>query len=238
MHKTELNNVSPLTALADTAINGHRLNVPFEAAKMDHPLDTSYKRLIKRFFDIVFALLVLIGVLSWLIPLLAIIIKLTSKGSVFFVQARTGYNNQTFNCWKLRSMVRNEEAHHKQATSNDMRITFAGKYLRKFSLDELPQFYNVLIGDMSIIGPRPHMLYHTQEFAKEVDSYGKRHEVKPGITGLAQVMGYRGEITDKWALHNRVRLDIFYMKKWSLGLDMYIIIKTIKLLLFGDKAAV
>lgn len=237
MHKPEADTISRVTILTDTAIKGHHLVDALDTIQITHPLDESFKRFVKRTCDIVFSLVVIVAVLSWLIPLLAIIIKLTSKGSVFFVQARTGYNNQTFNCWKLRSMVRNEDADHKQATANDMRITFAGKYLRKFSLDELPQFYNVLIGDMSIVGPRPHMLYHTKEFAKEVTMYDLRHGIKPGITGLAQVLGYRGEITDKHALHNRIRLDIFYMKKWSLGLDVYIMFKTIKLLLFGDKSA-
>lgn len=237
MQKTEADTISSITILTDTAITGHHLGDSLQTITINHPLNESFKRWIKRGCDIIFSLLVIVTVLSWLIPFLAIIIKLTSKGSIFFVQARTGYNNQTFNCWKLRSMVRNKDAHHKQATVNDMRITFAGKYLRKFSLDELPQFYNVLIGDMSIVGPRPHMLYHTKEFAKEVTMYDLRHGVKPGITGLAQILGYRGEITDKHALHNRIRLDIFYMKKWSFGLDVYIMLKTAKLLLFGDKSA-
>lgn len=199
-----------------------------------YPLNKLVNRTIKRLIDIVLSLFVLVFILVWLLPLLALVIKVTSKGGIFFVQARTGYNNQTFNCWKLRSMVRNAEANLKQATSNDMRITFAGKFLRKYSLDELPQFFNVLKGDMSIVGPRPHMLYHTTEFSKEVLSYNKRHDVKPGITGLAQVLGYRGEIIEKHSLHNRIRLDIFYMKKWSVFLDFYIMIKTIKLLIFGD----
>jgi putative colanic acid biosynthesis UDP-glucose lipid carrier transferase len=203
-----------------------------------YPLDITFNIIFKRLIDIVLSLIITVFILIWLLPLLAIIIKFTSKGSIFFVQARTGYNNQTFNCWKLRSMVRNSEANHKQATSNDMRITFAGKYLRKYSLDELPQFYNVLKGEMSIVGPRPHMLYHTTEFSKEILTYNTRHAVKPGITGLAQVLGYRGEIIEKRSLHNRVRLDIFYMKKWSIFFDFFIMIKTIKLLMFVDTKAV
>jgi putative colanic acid biosynthesis UDP-glucose lipid carrier transferase len=213
----------------------HQIDLNVQNTNNYFPLDKSPNIVLKRLSDIVLSLIISIFILSWLLPLLAIIIKLTSKGSIFFVQARTGYNNQTFYCWKLRSMVRNTEANHKQATKNDMRITFAGKYLRKFSLDELPQFYNVLKGEMSIVGPRPHMLYHTTEFSKEVLSYNTRHAVKPGITGLAQVLGYRGEIVEKRSLHNRVRLDLFYMKKWSIFFDFFIIIKTIKLLVFGDK---
>lgn len=196
-----------------------------------NPLEQKLNKVIKRTFDIFFALMVIILLLSWLLPLLAILIKLTSKGPVLFIQARTGYNNKTFNCWKLRSMILNKEANEKQATLNDRRITLAGKYLRKYSLDELPQFFNVLVGDMSIIGPRPHMLHHTKTFTEKVSFYNIRHNVKPGITGLAQTLGYRGEITDKRELHNRVRLDLFYIQKWSFGFDLYLIIKTFLLLI-------
>lgn len=201
------------------------------------PLNKLANKMVKRCFDILFSAVVLLLILSWLIPLLAILIKITSKGSIFFVQPRTGLNNKTFNCWKLRTMVRNQEANVKQASSGDLRITFAGKYLRKFSLDELPQFYNVFIGNMSIIGPRPHMLFHTEEFAKEVDFYNTRHLVKPGITGLAQVLGFRGEITNHQAIRSRTKLDVFYIQNWSLAFDFYIIYKTIRLLIFGDKHA-
>lgn len=202
-----------------------------------YPLDKTLNRLKKRLFDVFFSILVCLFVLSWLIPILAFFIKITSRGSVFFGQKRTGLHNQVFLCWKLRTMVPNKDTEHKQAVKNDARVTFAGRFLRKFSLDELPQFYNVLKGDMSLIGPRPHMLTHTERFSKEVAQYHLRHGVKPGITGLSQVMGYRGEIHHRQALQNRVRFDIFYMKKWSLGLDILIIFKTIKLLLFGDKNA-
>jgi putative colanic acid biosysnthesis UDP-glucose lipid carrier transferase len=201
------------------------------------PLDRPTKKLLKRCFDIVFSLFVILLILSWMLPLLALLIKLTSKGSVFFVQPRTGYNNATFRCLKLRTMRENHEADTMQARLNDDRITWPGKYLRRFSLDELPQFYNVLIGDMSIVGPRPHMLFHTKEFSKEIENYQTRHAVRPGITGLSQVMGYRGEITDKYALRNRIRFDFFYLKNWSFIMDSYIIFRTIKLLLFGDRRA-
>lgn len=197
---------------------------------LHNPLEHKLNKVVKRTCDIFFSLLVILLLLSWLLPLLAILIKLTSNGPVFFVQARTGYNNKTFNCWKLRSMIRNNEANERQATLNDARVTVAGKFLRRYSLDELPQFFNVLVGDMSIIGPRPHMLYHTKTFTKEISFYNVRHNVKPGITGLAQVLGYRGEITDKRELHNRVRLDLFYIQKWSLGFDVYVMLKTAALL--------
>ena len=131
-------------------------------------------------------------------------------------------------------MYVNNDAHLKQALENDSRITSAGKFLRKFSLDELPQFFNVIYGDMSIIGPRPHMIIHTETYSEIVDDYMNRLCVKPGITGLSQVMGYRGEIKNKMMITNRVRLDIFYIKKWSVVLDIKITIKTIRLILFGD----
>ncbi|MFY8109718.1 MAG: sugar transferase [Bacteroidia bacterium] len=238
MHNSEADKFTHLRVPKEKSYSPQPIVLCQSIQTATYPLDITFNIAFKRLIDIVLSLIITAFILIWLLPLLAIIIKLTSKGSIFFVQARTGYNNQTFNCWKLRSMVRNSEANKKQASSNDMRITFAGKYLRKFSLDELPQFYNVLKGDMSIVGPRPHMLFHTSEFSKEVLSYNSRHAVKPGITGLAQVLGYRGEIVEKRSLHNRVRLDLFYMKKWSIFLDFLIIFKTIKLLLFGDKKAV
>ncbi len=234
MPNTEKDKRLPAPSILEKTFSVSQVDLKINNKTIEYPLDKSFNIVLKRLIDIVLSLLVVVFVLSWLIPLLAIIIKLTSKGSVFFVQARTGYNNQTFYCWKLRSMVRNQEANQKQAALNDMRITFAGKYLRKYSLDELPQFYNVLKGDMSIVGPRPHMLFHTMEFSKEVISYNARHAVKPGITGLAQVLGYRGEITEKRSLHNRVRLDMFYMKKWSILFDFIIILKTLKLLVLGE----
>lgn len=202
-----------------------------------YPLDKFRNKALKRAFDILLSTAILLAVLSWLIPVLAIFIKLTSKGPLFFVQPRTGYNNKTFLCWKLRSMHVNANADIQQAIRSDSRITGIGKFIRKFSLDELPQFYNVLIGDMSLIGPRPHMLKHTEEYSREVGTYLQRHAVKPGITGLSQVMGYRGEIANKHALNNRVRIDIFYLKKWNFGLDLLIIFRTAKLLVLGDKNA-
>lgn len=192
---------------------------------------------VKRMFDLAVAIPVIILFLSWIIPIFAILIKLTSKGPVFFKQKRSGLNNLPFTCYKLRSMYINSEADMKQATIDDARITSIGAILRKFSLDELPQFFNVLLGDMSVIGPRPHMLQHTLQYSKFDSRYHLRQSVKPGITGLSQVMGYRGEIKNSHAIRNRVRLDLFYIRKWSLGLDLMIVLKTTKLLLFGDQKA-
>jgi putative colanic acid biosynthesis UDP-glucose lipid carrier transferase len=201
------------------------------------PLDNPFHKFFKRIFDIVFSLTVLVLFLSWIVPVLAMLIKLTSPGPVFFKQKRTGVNNQPFWCWKLRSMYINHEAHIKQATVNDPRITPVGRFLRKFSLDEIPQFFNVLRGNMSIVGPRPHMLSHSEIYSQTVEHYMLRHYVKPGITGLSQIEGYRGEIQNERMIHNRVKLDIFYIEKWKFALDMNIIAKTMKLMLFGDKHA-
>lgn len=197
------------------------------------PLENTQNIILKRSIDVLVALTVILLLLSWFIPILAIIIKLTSKGPIFFIQERSGKDGVPFNCIKLRSMYPNTLANQQQAIENDSRITWIGKFLRKFSLDELPQFINVLIGQMSIIGPRPHMLKHTEAYSEIIDDYMHRLHVKPGITGLSQVMGYRGEIKNNLMIANRVRLDIFYIKKWSICLDIKIALKTVKLILLG-----
>ncbi len=191
------------------------------------PLDDWDKQLQKRAFDIFFSLMIMICVLSWLIPILAIIIKLTSRGPVFFKQQRTGRDNRPFWCYKFRTMYVNEKSDTVQATQNDPRITAIGNFLRDSSIDEMPQFYNVLIGDMSVVGPRPHMLKHTIDFSEELDKFMGRHQIKPGITGLAQSKGYRGETSDFEKIKNRVKLDLFYVKYWSFTLDIKIIFNTL-----------
>ena len=193
----------------------------------DIPLDDSINAFIKRTFDIVFSLIIILGILSWLTPILALLITLESKGPVFFRQTRNGIDNREFYCYKFRSMAPNKNADHIQATKNDMRITKIGKFIRKTSIDELPQFYNVLFGTMSVVGPRPHMVKHTNEYATSVDKYMVRHFVKPGITGLAQVRGYRGEIEQDIDIQNRIKFDIFYIENWSLFLDLKIIVQTV-----------
>ncbi|WP_313781214.1 undecaprenyl-phosphate glucose phosphotransferase [Flagellimonas oceanensis] len=193
----------------------------------DIPLDSPINSFIKRSFDIVFSLLVILGLLSWLTPILAILITLESKGPVFFRQTRNGIDNREFYCYKFRSMAPNKNADDIQATKNDMRITKIGKFIRKTSIDELPQFYNVLFGTMSVVGPRPHMVKHTNEYATSVDKYMVRHFVKPGITGLAQVRGYRGEIEQEADIQNRIKFDIFYIENWSLFLDLKIMLQTV-----------
>jgi len=201
------------------------------------PQDELYNRLIKRTFDIAFSSLVIVFVLSWLYPIIALLIKLESKGPVIFRQERSGKHNESFWCLKFRSMHVNEESHHKQASRNDNRITKIGSFLRRTSLDEFPQFLNVLIGDMSIVGPRPHMLKHTEQYRDVVDNYMARHFLKPGITGWAQINGYRGETTALDAMVKRVQHDIWYLENWSALLDIKIIFSTAYQVLIGDKNA-
>lgn len=200
-------------------------------------LDDFVNSSIKRLFDIIFALLVIVGILSWLFPILAIAIKIESKGPVLFRQKRSGINNQDFWCLKFRSMAVNDDSNFKQATKNDARVTKIGRFIRETSIDELPQFLNVLMGDMSVVGPRPHMLKHTMEFANIVDRYMLRHMVKPGITGLAQTMGYRGETKTNQELKGRITLDRFYIENWNFFLDLKIIYKTIINALTGEEGA-
>jgi Undecaprenyl-phosphate glucose phosphotransferase len=197
------------------------------------PLDDPYNASVKRIFDIVFTLFAFIFIFSWLFPILAILIVIDSGFPVLFKQERSGRNNKVFMCYKFRSMKVNKDANTVQATQNDPRITRFGKILRKTSLDELPQFINVLKGEMSIVGPRPHMVKHTEEYKELVGNFMQRHAIRPGITGLAQVKGYRGEIDDHYLLANRIRLDRFYVNNWTLSFDVKIILKTI-LTLFQD----
>jgi len=189
------------------------------------------------FFDIIFSLLVISLILSWLLPVLAILIKLNSRGPIFFVQLRSGKNNQTFKCYKFRTLHVNPDADVKQVTLNDARLTRLGKFLRKTNLDELPQFINVLMGKMSVIGPRPHMLKHTEDYSKILNEYMIRHFLKPGVTGWAQVNGFRGEIKKEDQLRKRIEYDIWYMENWSLWLDLRIVFLTIYVTLKGDKNA-
>ncbi|EAS20700.1 putative sugar transferase [Flavobacteria bacterium BBFL7] len=201
------------------------------------PLDDPVNKLAKRSFDIAFSLLIIIGVLSWLIPLVAIIIKLESKGPVFFKQKRNGLDYNEFTCYKFRSMVPNKTADLHQVTRGDHRITKIGKFLRKTSIDELPQFFNVFLGDMSVVGPRPHMVSHTHMYAERIDKFMVRHFVKPGITGLAQVSGYRGEVETEEDIIGRVRNDIFYIENWSTVMDLKIIFKTVANVFMGEEKA-
>lgn len=201
------------------------------------PTNAPVNKFLKRALDIFFSLGVIVFILSWLTPLIAILIKIESKGAVFFKQKRNGIDYNEFYCYKFRSMKPNPEADLHQANKNDKRITKIGKFMRKTSIDELPQFFNVLKGDMSVVGPRPHMISHTRNFAENIDKFMVRHFVKPGITGLAQVSGYRGEIETDQDIINRVKFDIFYLENWSLLLDIKIIIQTVLNAVKGEKKA-
>ncbi|MEL0651816.1 undecaprenyl-phosphate glucose phosphotransferase [Algibacter sp. TI.3.09] len=201
------------------------------------PIQEPVSKFVKRVFDILFASSIIVFVLSWLTPIIAILIKLESKGPVFFKQSRNGFNYKEFDCYKFRSMTPNEDAHLHQATKGDMRITKMGAFIRKTSIDELPQFFNVLFGDMSVVGPRPHMVSHTNLYARKVDKFMVRHFVKPGITGLAQVSGMRGEIEEDKDIINRVKYDIFYIENWSLLLDIKIVIQTFVNAIKGEEKA-
>jgi exopolysaccharide biosynthesis polyprenyl glycosylphosphotransferase len=200
------------------------------------PLENIENRIIKRAFDIVFSLLTMLLLLWWLIPILAILIKLSSRGPVFFIQKRSGRNGKVFNCFKLRSMHVNCDADAKAALRDDERLTPFGKFLRRTNLDELPQFFNVLKGEMSVVGPRPHMLKHTREYSLIVDQFMVRHFLKPGLTGWAQVNGFRGDLTGN-KMQKRVELDVWYLENWHFILDLKIIYKTISVTIKGDKNA-
>jgi putative colanic acid biosynthesis UDP-glucose lipid carrier transferase len=203
----------------------------------DIPLDHPLNSIAKRVFDLVFASFVTLFILSWLIPLVGLLIKLESRGPVFFIQKRNGLNNKVFNCLKFRSMTPNDYADSHQAIKGDPRVTRIGSFLRNTSLDEMPQFLNVLMGSMSIVGPRPHTLPMNDTFRTQIERYNSRHKIKPGITGLAQVRGYRGEIENSFQIRSRVRLDYFYINNWSFLLDLEIMVKTVYELLFNRENA-
>lgn len=201
------------------------------------PLDSFVNSIVKRSFDLIFACLVTIFILSWLIPLVGILIKLESRGPIFFIQKRNGINNKEFKCLKFRSMTPNEYADVQQASKLDPRVTKIGSFLRTTSLDEMPQFLNVIRGEMSIVGPRPHTIPMNRTFKTQIERYNSRHKIRPGITGLAQVRGFRGEIENSHHIRSRVRLDSFYINNWSFLLDMGIMVKTVHELVFNRDSA-
>ncbi len=203
----------------------------------ENPFDDPVNKWIKRIFDIIFSSFVIIFVLSWLVPILGFLIKRESKGPIFFKQKRSGLDNQEFEVYKFRSMGVNRNADKQQATKNDPRITKIGAFLRKSSIDELPQFINVFKGEMSVVGPRPHMISHTDFYSKKIDKFMVRHTVKPGITGLAQVLGFRGETETVSKMRARARMDRFYIENWSIFLDIRIILLTIYNAIKGEKEA-
>jgi len=206
------------------------------------PLDYVDSKMYKRVFDIVFSLFVIVFLFSWLFPIISLIIKLTSKGPVLFKQERWGLNNKTIVCWKFRTMVASskdvdEKGKYLQASKDDPRITKIGRFLRKSNLDELPQFFNVLLGSMSVVGPRPHPVPLNMESKDSVERYMMRHWVKPGITGWAQVNGYRGETRDPMLMKKRVKYDLRYIENWTFWFDLQIVLQTLVNMVKGEKNA-
>ncbi|WP_452225488.1 exopolysaccharide biosynthesis polyprenyl glycosylphosphotransferase [Lacinutrix chionoecetis] len=202
-------------------------------------LNHDFNKLVKRTFDVLFSLVVIVFILSWVSLILFILIKLESKGPLFYTHKRNGINYKEFTCYKFRSLRTIKEEKGTYVKQNDNRVTKIGKFLRRTSIDELPQFINVLLGDMSVVGPRPHMLSYTEDYSKKIDKYNFifRHNAKPGITGLAQIKGYRGEIKTDEDIINRIKYDIFYIENWSILLDIKIIIQTVLNIFRGQEKA-
>ena len=200
-------------------------------------LDNEWNRMLKRGFDVLFSLCFLCLLFPFVLLLVFVLTECTMPGRLFFVQKRTGLNGKTFKCYKFRTMRENPHSEVRQATKGDERVTRWGYIMRKTSLDETPQFINVLLGDMSSGGPRPHMLKHTDEFTEMVDGYMLRHQVKPGVTGWSQVNGYRGEIKKLEDIQNRVKYDLWYIDNWSFFLDIRIIFQTMTLCFGNDRNA-
>lgn len=211
-------------------------NIPVLMLRKE-PLELNLNRITKNIFDFWFSLFVIVFIFSWLFPILILLIKITSPGPIFFIQKRSGRDNKPFNCYKFRTMYVNDQADAQQACKNDSRVTPLGAFLRKTSLDELPQFFNVLLGNMSVVGPRPHMLSHTERYSELINNYLVRHYAKPGITGWAQVNGYRGETKELSDMEGRVEHDIWYIENWGFLLDLKIILKTVGNVFQGEKNA-
>jgi putative colanic acid biosysnthesis UDP-glucose lipid carrier transferase len=229
--------VPDMGALVKRQVHVDYLNEMPVISLRKEPLDDLGNKIKKRIFDIVVSSLVIVFILSWLVPLIGLLIKLESKGPIFFKQLRSGKDNKSFWCFKFRSMTVNANAHLLQATRNDARITKIGAFLRRSSLDEFPQFLNVFMGSMSIVGPRPHMLKHTDDYSKIIDEYMIRQFLKPGITGWAQVNGFRGETKTLDQMKKRVEFDLWYMENWNLWLDIRIMFLTVFNTIKGEENA-
>jgi putative colanic acid biosysnthesis UDP-glucose lipid carrier transferase len=232
--KLSLQNNHPATGLEapwvfpDFPHHVRKLQVnPLLFVDMESPLDHSINIVLKRLCDIVISCFLVVVLLSWMIPLMALILLIDSRGPVFFVQKRLKKGGRHFNCIKFRTMVPNPEADFLAAYEHDHRITRAGRFLRKHHLDELPQLLNVLMGDMSLIGPRPYMISDCLKYESAVDHYKMRYKVRPGITGLAQSLGHFGSVSGIYNMHERVSFDLMYITKWSVKMDFQIICRTI-----------
>ncbi|MDA9026742.1 sugar transferase [Flavobacteriaceae bacterium] len=191
------------------------------------PLDNFFNTVLKTAFDIVFSSLIIVFCLSWMFPLFALIIKLQSRGPVIYKQLREGKNGVHFMCFKFRSMHLNDNSDNSWTKVNDPRVTRFGVFLRRTSLDEFPQFLNVFLGNMSVVGPRPHPIQLNDLYRDRVEKFSLRHQTKPGVTGLSQMKGYRGSITHYHQICSRVKLDRFYIQNWTFLLDLKIVLLTI-----------
>lgn len=223
-------------AFQRNAVLGNRGRVPVIYLRPE-PLGRLDNVLLKRLFDIVFSLVFLLTLFPFIVLVVGIVIKITSPGPIFFKQKRNGQYGNVFWCYKFRSMKYNNPSESRQATQHDSRVTPFGKFLRKSSIDELPQFINVLKGDMSVVGPRPHMMQHTEKYGELINKYMVRHFVKPGVTGWAQVTGFRGETKTIDEMEGRIKQDIWYIEHWSFALDIYIILLTVYKSIIGDEKA-
>ena len=190
-------------------------------------LSDQFNLKVKRAFVLIFSSLFILFIMPWLFPIIALLIRIDSKGPIIYKQLRHGRGNKTFRCYKFRTMIKNQESDTRQASRNDARVTRIGRFLRKSSLDEIPQFFNVLMGEMSVIGPRPHAVPMNYMFSTDISNYMFRHSVKPGISGLAQIKGFRGEILGFYDIYGRIKLDHFYIRNWSLVLDFKILFWTL-----------
>ncbi|MEM7655818.1 MAG: exopolysaccharide biosynthesis polyprenyl glycosylphosphotransferase [Bacteroidota bacterium] len=223
--------------LRDQPVSVHFFDqMPIISLRRD-PLASYLNRLLKRFFDILFSAFVLLFVFPPILLIVGTAIKLSSKGPVFFRQMRSGRKNRAFLCFKFRTMRVHQAKEYKQATKDDPRITSVGRFLRKTNLDEFPQFINVLLGDMSVVGPRPHPIKLNELYAPKIYKYEYRHLITPGITGHAQVNGYRGETKDPEEMEKRIEYDNWYIRNWTFGLDILIVFQTVFKTLIGDKNA-
>lgn len=243
MHYSEKNLIRMKIVPDFTALNNKPISIDYYGflpviSPSNEPLNNFFNQFQKRTFDFLFSILVIVLLLSWIIPIIALIIKLSSKGPVFYRQTRSGINYKPFRIFKFRTMsVTESDEQFKQATKDDPRITPVGKFLRRYNIDELPQFINVLLGDMSVVGPRPHPVKLNEEYKSIIDKFMIRHLVLPGVTGLAQVRGLRGETADKLIMRKRVMTDLFYIENWSFLLDIKIILLTVWNMFKGEKNA-
>ncbi len=214
------------TTIFPRTYKGQRLGDLTMLTLKEEPLAILRNKVLKRAFDIVFSTMVILLVFPIMMPIVAFLIYREDPGPIFFRQERTGYRNNFFKMWKFRSMYVNQDADSQQSRKGDPRITKVGAFLRRTSLDEFPQFINVFLGDMSVVGPRPHMLQHTTQYARIIDTYMIRHKVKPGVTGLAQINGFRGPTEEDWKMEKRVEYDVWYLENWSLMMDIRCVVVT------------